>query len=96
MCDLVTAVAAILDPAGIPGARHGVDRVVAGLLLGLEPHVVEHVELGFGAKYAVSPIPVEAVVLRFTGNVARVAAVRLLGQRVVNEEVIGLRRPERV
>ena len=57
---LVAAVAAILDPAGVPRAGYGVDRVVAGLLLGLEPYVVEHVELASGAKYAVSPIPVEA------------------------------------
>ena len=33
VANLVAAVAAILDPAGIPGARHGVDRVIAGLLL---------------------------------------------------------------
>ena len=47
---LVAAVAAILDSAGIPGAGHRIDGVIAGLLLGLEPYVVEHVELGLGSE----------------------------------------------
>ena len=96
---LVAAVAAILDPAGIPGAGNGVDSVVAGLLLGFEPYVVEHVELGLGGEVRGIADPGRGeIALRLAGDVARIAAVGLLGQRVVDEEVDakGLRNAERV
>src|SRR5207237_9419579 len=46
VADFVAAVAAVLDAAGVPGAGDRVDRVVAAVRLGLEPDVVEDVELG--------------------------------------------------
>ena len=97
--DLVAAVAALLDAAGVPGAGHGVDGVVAGVLLGLEAHVVEDVELGLGREErGVADAGGGQEVLRLAGDVARVAAVGLLGQRVVHEEVQaeGLGDPEGV
>jgi hypothetical protein len=97
VANLVTAVAAILDSSGVPGAGYGVDRVVASLLLGFEPHVVEHVELRLGGKVGgIADSGRGQVALRLAGDVAWIAAVRLLGQRVVNEEVDdeGLRRTE--
>ncbi len=88
VADLVAAVAALLDPAGVPGAGDRVDVVVALVRLGLEPDVVEDVELGLGrvVRGVADPGRLQ-VVLRLAGDVARVAAVRLTGQRVVHEEV---------
>ncbi len=51
-------------------------------------HRVEDVELGLGAEEAgVGDAGAGQVVLRLAGHVARVARVRLAGERVVHEEV---------
>jgi hypothetical protein len=84
--DLVAAVAALLDPSGVPRAGDGVDRVVAGLLLGLEPHIVEDVELRLRCEERlVSEAGPGEVGLGLARNVPRIAGVRLAGQRVVDE-----------
>src|SRR5260370_95043 len=84
---LVAEVAARLFPAGVPGALNRVDVVVAGVRRGLEPRGVEDVELRLGTEERGVPDTAAAqVVLGLAGNVARVAGVRLAGQRVVHEE----------
>ena len=86
--DLVAAVAAVLDPAGVPGAGLGVDVVVRRVGGGLETDVVEDVELGLGGEEGgVADAGGAEVGHRLPGDVARVARVRLLRQRVVDEEV---------
>src|SRR5665648_576307 len=47
---LVTLVAALLDAPAVPGRLDRVDVVVRGVLLGLETHIIEDVELGLGAE----------------------------------------------
>ncbi len=84
---LVAAVAALLGATGVPDARLGVDVVVARVLVGLEPDVVEDVELGLGAEVdRVGDAAARQVGLGLLRDVARVAAVGLAGQRVVDEE----------
>ena len=96
---LVAAVAALLGAAGVPGRLDGVDVVVAGVLLGLEAHVVEDVELGLGAEVGgVGDAGRLEVGLGLGRDVARVAAVGLAGERVDDREVHDERLlgPERV
>ncbi len=96
---LVAAVVVLERVAGVPGAGDRVDLVEAGVLLGLEPHVVEDVELSLGGEERGVADPRRAQVgHRLLGDVARVAGVGLTGQRVVDEEVDdqGLGDPERV
>ena len=89
--DLVAAVGAAvgLDGlAGVPPARLGVDLVEGAVHLRVERHRVEDVELGLGAEVGgVGDAGAGQVVLRLAGHVARVAGVRLAGERVVHEEV---------
>jgi hypothetical protein len=70
---LVAAVAALLDAPVFQAPSIGVDVVVAGVLLRLEAHVVEDVELGLGPKYAVSAMPVD---FRYASALARPCAGR--------------------
>ena len=96
---LVAAVAALLVATGVPGALDGVDVVVALVLVRLEADVVEDVELGLGAEEGgVGDAGGGQVGLGLGGDVARVAAVRLVGERVDDREVHRqrLRRAERV
>ncbi len=96
---LVAEVAARLVAAGVPGALDRVDVVVAGVRRGLEPRGVKDVELRLGAEEGgVADAAAAQVVLGLAGDVARVAGVRLAGQRVVHEEreVQRLAGPERV
>ena len=96
---LVAEVAALLDPAGVPGGLDRVDVVVAGVLLGLEPHVVEDVELGLGREERrVGDAGRLQVGLGLRGHLARVAAVRLVGVGVddAHVDVQRLLGPERV
>ena len=96
---LVSQVAAVLVLAGVPGAFHGVDVVVALVRRGREAGRVEDVELRLRAEERRVPDPGTAQeVLGLAGHVARVPAVRCAGQRVVHEEreVQGLVRAERV
>src|SRR6202007_2862146 len=84
---LVAEVAARLVTAGVPGALDRVDEVEAGGRAGLAPRGVEDVELRLGAEVRGVADPAAAqVVLGLAGDVARVARVRLAGQRVVHEE----------
>ena len=85
---LVTAVAAVLSASGVPGTSLGVDGVVRGVLASVEANVVEDVELGLGGeKGSVSDTGGGEVGLGLACDVARVAAVGLLGDRVVDVEV---------
>ena len=96
---LVAAVVVLERVTGVPGAGRGVDLVVAGVLLGLEAHVVEDVELGLGGEVRrVADAGGGEVGHRLAGDVARVAGVGLAGERVVDEEVHDqrLRGAERV
>ncbi len=85
--------------AGVPPARLRVDLVERAVHPRVEAHRVEDVELGLGAEVRrVGDAGAGQVVLRLAGHVARVARVRLAGERVVHEEVEvqRLRRAERV
>ncbi len=93
-------VAAVVElRAAVPRAGLGVDVVEARVGVGLEPHVVEDVELRLGGEVGGVADPGRLQVgLRLAGDVARVAAVGLAGERVVDEEVDDerLAGPERV
>ncbi len=96
---LVAAVAALLDASGVPRALDGVDVVVRLVLVRVEAHVVEHVELGLGAEVdGVGEAGRLEVRLGVRRDVARIASIRLVGERVADREVHdqGLRRAERV
>ena len=96
---LVGQVAAGLVPAGVPGALDRVEVVVALVRAGGEPRGVEDVELGLRPEVRrVSDAAAAQVLLGLLGDVARVPAVGLAGQRVVHEErqVERLVRAERV
>ena len=85
--DLVAAVAALLA-AGVPGARDGVDRVEAGVLLRLEADVVEDVELGLrGEERRVADAGRGEVRLGLLAMLRGSRRVGLAGERVVDEEV---------
>ena len=93
-------VAAVVElRAAVPRAGLGVDVVEARVGVGLEPHVVEDVELRLGRKVrGVADSCRLQVGLGLPRDVARVAAVGLTGERVVDEEVDDerLARAERV
>ena len=92
-------VAALLHAAGVPRALDRVDEVEALLRLRLEADVVEDVELGLGGEErGVRDAGRLQVRLGLGGDLARVAAVRLVGVRVDDGEVDVQRllRPERV
>ncbi len=99
---LVTAVAAAIGvrlSTAVPSTGFGIDVVEAGVGPGLETRRIEDVELGLWAhERGIADAGRSQVVLSLARNVARVAAVGLLGQRVMNEEVQrkGLRLAERV
>ena len=96
---LVGQVPAVLVLAGVPGAFHRVDVVVALVRRGREPRRIENVELRLRAEERRIPDPGAAqVILRLTGDVARVPGVRRPGQRIMHEEgqVQRLARAERV
>ena len=85
---LVAPVAALFDATGIPCALDGVDVVVALVLRGLEPHVVEDVELGFRAEVnGVGDTGGLQIGLRLGGHLARIALVGLAGARLDDREV---------
>ncbi len=85
---LVPEVAALLGLAGVPGALDRVDVVVGLAGAAGEAHIVEDVELGLGAEErGVRDAGALEVLLSLASDVARVAAVGLAGQRVVDEEV---------
>jgi hypothetical protein len=96
---LVAQVAALLDPAGVPHGGLGVEVVVALVGRRLEPHVVEDEELRLGAEVGRVGDPRRLEVgLGLGRDVARVAAVGLVGERVDDREVHdqGLLDAERV
>ena len=73
---------------GVPPARDRVDLVERAVGFGVERHRVEDVELGLRTEErGVGDAGALQVVLRLAGDVARVARVRLEGERVVHEEV---------
>ncbi len=95
----VGAVAALFFTTGVPGASLGIDVVERSVLLGLEASRIEDVKLGFGSEERLGgDASGSQVVLGLARNVARVAAVGLLGQRIVHEEADhqGLRLAERI
>ena len=86
VADLVAAV--VLERAGVPGAGLGVDVVEGLVRRGLEAHAVEDVELGLGAEVrGVGDAGGGEVRLGLLRHVARVTAVLLARDRVVDEEV---------
>lgn len=86
VADLVAAV--VLLGTGVPGVGLGVDVVEALVRGGREAHAVEHVELGLGAEErGVGDAGGGEVRLGLLRDVARVAAVGLTRDRVVDEEV---------
>ena len=96
---LVAEVAPCLFLAGVPRCLDGVDGVERTVGLVVVADVVEYVELGFWTEIRrVSHPGARQVLLGLTRDVARVAAVGLAGQRVVDEEghVQRLVLPERV
>ena len=96
---LVAAVAAVLDPARVPGAGLGIDVVVRRVRCGVETDVVEHVELRLGGEESRVRDPGGGqICLGLASDVAGVSAVGFLRQRVVDEEidVEGPRPSERV
>jgi hypothetical protein len=85
---LVAQVAALLDLAGVPHGGLGVEVVEALVGRGLEPHVVEDEELRLGAEVGGVGDPGRLQVgLGLRRDVARVAAVGLVGERVDDREV---------
>ena len=85
---LVAAVPALLDRAGVPLTLDRVDEVEPGVLLGLEAHAVENVELGLGADvHRVGDSRRLEVLLGLLRHLTRVAAVRLAGTRLDDREV---------
>ena len=85
--------------AGVPGTGDGIQFVESGVHAGVVANRVEDVELGLGAEECgVRDAGADQVLLGLAGNVARVAAVGLTGERVVHEEVDveGLRLAEGV
>ena len=95
---LVPEVRALVG-AGVPLPLDGVDAVHAPVGRGLEAHVVEDEELGLGTEVGgVGHARGEEVLLRLLGDVARVAAVALAGDRVGDVAVHHERlpAPERV
>ena len=73
----------VLLAATVPTALVGVDEVVAGVLVLIEPDVVEDEELGFGPEKAcVREAGVLQVQLGLLGDPARVALVMLARDRV--------------
>ena len=89
---LVAEVSAGLDPPGVPVAFLGVDLVERAIHLRVVADVVEDVELGLGAEETrVGEASGGQVLLRLTGDVARVARIRLQRERIVHEEVAGQR-----
>ena len=85
---LVPQVAALFDAARVPGRLDRIDVVVAGVLLRLETHVVEDVELGLGAEERRVGDPRRLQVrLGLRRDVARVARVLLARERIHDREV---------
>ncbi len=94
--------------AGVPAALFGVDEVEAEVLALIEADIVEDEELQLGAEVdGIGDAGGVQVHLRFLGDVARVAVVTLLGDRILNVgdhhqggnfgeriEPIGRRHPE--
>src|SRR5579862_4756287 len=73
----------VLGPARVPAALLGVDVVKAVLLALVEAHIVEDEKFGLGAKVGgVGDAGRSQVDLGFPRNVARIAVVGLLGDRV--------------
>ncbi|CNV75191.1 Uncharacterised protein [Mycobacterium tuberculosis] len=74
--------------AGVPPPRDGVHLVEGAVGARVEAHRIENVELGLGAEVCgVGDASADQVVLGLAGDVARVAGVRLQGERVVHKEV---------
>ena len=91
VADLVAEVRRAVELRLAPGVPHALDRVeevVARVLVLVEARRVEDVELGLGPEVrGVGDAGAAEVVLRLLGDVARVAAVGLAGDRVLHEAV---------
>jgi hypothetical protein len=80
--------------AGVPLPLHRVDSIEAAVGRGLEAHIVEDEELRLGSEVGGVGHPGgEQVLLRLLGDVARVAAVALTGDRVSHVAVHDERLP---
>ena len=85
---LVSAVAAILGTSSVPRSSLGVDGVVRGVLTGVEANVVEDVKLSFRSEEGSIADPSRCEVsLGLTRDVARIAAVGLLRNGVMDVEI---------
>jgi len=86
--DLVAEVATLFFAGAVPAGRLRVHRVERAVPVGLVTHVIENVELGLGSEVrGVADAGGAEVCLSLPRDVAGVAAVGLLRQRVMHEEV---------